>query len=103
LELPILQPYWNSSGLFLIIGLILLIVGLFFAIFMIANAIIRKTTMNAAYIAPGKASYEIDNLSNSLNNTDRSRSWRIISRLGYWFLVRPIFRSVHPGHKMLVS
>jgi hypothetical protein len=45
----------------------------------------------------------LHNLSDSLNNTDRSRSWRIISRLGYWFLVRPIFRSVYPGHKMLVG
>lgn len=48
------------GGLFLIIGLIVPIVGLFFAIFMIANLIMKKTRMNAAYIAPGKASYEID-------------------------------------------
>jgi putative oxidoreductase len=48
------------GGLFLIIGLIVPIVGLFFAIFMIANVIMKKTKMNAAYIAPGKASYEID-------------------------------------------
>ena len=35
-------PYWNSSGLFLIIGLIVPIVGLFFVIFMIANVIMKK-------------------------------------------------------------
>jgi putative oxidoreductase len=48
------------GGLFLIIGLIVPIIGLFFAISMIANVIMKKTRMNAAYIAPGKASYEID-------------------------------------------
>ena len=48
------------GGLFLIIGLIVPLVGLFFAISMIANVIMKKTRMNAAYIAPGKASYEID-------------------------------------------
>jgi putative oxidoreductase len=48
------------GGLFLIIGLIVPIIGLFFAIFMIANVIMKKTRMNATYIAPGKASYEID-------------------------------------------
>jgi putative oxidoreductase len=48
------------GGLLLIIGLIVPIVGLFFAIFMIANVIMKKRRMNAAYIAPGKASYEID-------------------------------------------
>jgi putative oxidoreductase len=48
------------GGLLLIIGLIVPIIGLFFAIFMIANVIMKKRRMNAAYIAPGKASYEID-------------------------------------------
>jgi putative oxidoreductase len=48
------------GGFFLIIGLIVPIVGLFFAIFMIANVIMKKTRINAAYIAPDKASYEID-------------------------------------------
>ena len=48
------------GGLFLIIGLIVPIVGLLFAIFMIANAIMKKRKMNASYIDPGKASYEID-------------------------------------------
>jgi uncharacterized membrane protein YphA (DoxX/SURF4 family) len=48
------------GGLFLIIRLIVPIVGLFFAIFMIANVIMKKRKMNAAYIDPRKASYEID-------------------------------------------
>jgi putative oxidoreductase len=48
------------GGLFLIIGLIVPIIGLFFAIFMIANVIMKKTRMNAAYIATDRASYEID-------------------------------------------
>ena len=48
------------GGLLLIIGLIVPIVGLFFAIFMISNVIMKKTRMNAAYISPSKASYEID-------------------------------------------
>jgi putative oxidoreductase len=48
------------GGLFLIIGLIVPLIGLFFAIFMIANVIMKKTKMKAAYIDAGKASYEID-------------------------------------------
>ena len=48
------------GGLFLIIGLIVPIVGFFFAISMIANVIMKKKRMNASYIAPEKASYEID-------------------------------------------
>jgi putative oxidoreductase len=48
------------GGLFLIIGLNVPIVGLFFAIFMITNVIMKKTRMNAAHIDPSKASYEID-------------------------------------------
>ncbi|MPZ07959.1 MAG: DoxX family membrane protein [Nitrososphaeraceae archaeon] len=65
LGIPIGATYTTTileffGGLFLIIGLIVPIVGLFFAIFMIANVIMKKTKMNAAYIAPGKASYEID-------------------------------------------
>ena len=46
------------GGLFLIIGLIVPLIGLFFAIFMIANVIMKKTKMKATYI--GKDSYEID-------------------------------------------
>jgi uncharacterized membrane protein YphA (DoxX/SURF4 family) len=50
------------GGLFLIIGLLVPIIGLFFAIFMVANVVMKKTRMNAAYIATatGRASYEID-------------------------------------------
>ena len=49
------------GGIFLIIGLIVPIMGLFFAIFMIANIIMKKTKMKAAYIAqPSNPSYEID-------------------------------------------
>jgi putative oxidoreductase len=48
------------GGIFLIIGLIVPIVALFFAIFMIANVIMKKRKMNAAYISTSKASYEID-------------------------------------------
>lgn len=65
LDIPIGATYTATileffGGLFLIIGLIVPIIGLFFAISMIANVIMKKTRMNAAYIAPGKASYEID-------------------------------------------
>jgi putative oxidoreductase len=49
------------GGIFLIIGLIVPIMGLFFAIFMIANIIMKKAKMKAAYIAqPNNPSYEID-------------------------------------------
>ena len=51
---------WRAGGLFLVIGLIVPLIGLFFAIFMIANVIMKKRKMSAAYIATGKASYEID-------------------------------------------
>jgi putative oxidoreductase len=67
LGIPIRATYTATileffGGLFLIIGLIVPIVGLFFAIFMIANVVMKKRKMNAAYIAlaPRKASYEID-------------------------------------------
>jgi len=43
------------GGFFLIIGLIVPIIGLFFAIFMTANVI-----MKTAYIASTKPSFEID-------------------------------------------
>ena len=46
--------------MFLIVGLIVPVVGLFFAIFMIVNVIMKKRKMNAAYNDPSKASYEID-------------------------------------------
>ena len=44
------------GGLFLILGLIVPIVALFFAIDMLANSIMKKTKMDAEYIAPGKPS-----------------------------------------------
>lgn len=40
------------GGIFLIIGLIVPVVALFFAIFMICIVIIKKKKMNAAYINP---------------------------------------------------
>ena len=49
------------GGIFLIIGLIVPFVAIFFAIFMVANIIMKKTRMKVAYIAaPDKPSYEID-------------------------------------------
>jgi putative oxidoreductase len=66
LGIPAVATYVSTileffGGIFLIIGLIVPIVGLFFAIFMIANIIMKKTKMKAAYIAPpNKSSYEID-------------------------------------------
>jgi putative oxidoreductase len=49
------------GGIFLIIGLIVPLMGLFFAIFMIANIIMKKTKTKATYIAqPSNPSYEID-------------------------------------------
>jgi putative oxidoreductase len=49
------------GGIFLIIGLFVPIVGLFFAIFMIGNIIMKKTKTKATYIAePSNPSYEID-------------------------------------------
>jgi uncharacterized membrane protein YphA (DoxX/SURF4 family) len=59
LGIPVTATYISTileffSGIFLIIGL-------FFTMFMIANIIMRKTKMNAVYIAlSSKPSYEID-------------------------------------------
>jgi len=47
------------GGLFLIIGLIVPIVALFFAIEMIATARLKKTKMKATYIT-GQNTYELD-------------------------------------------
>ena len=44
------------GGLFLIIGLIVPMVALFFAIFMIANVIMKKRKINAVYIDPRSVS-----------------------------------------------
>ena len=66
LGIPAIATYIASileffGGIFLIIGLVVPIVGLFFAIFMIANVIMKKTKMKATYIThPSKPSYEID-------------------------------------------
>ena len=68
------------GGIFLIIGLIVPLVGLFFAIFMIANVIMKKTKMKAAYIThPSKPSYEIDITYLILSIINSSRSRYIIS------------------------
>jgi putative oxidoreductase len=49
------------GGIFLIVGLIVPIVGLFFATEMVATTILKKYKMKAAYIGAGqKASYEVD-------------------------------------------
>ena len=49
------------GGIFLIIGLFVPLVALFFAIFMIGNIIMKKTKTKATYIAqPSNPSYEID-------------------------------------------
>jgi putative oxidoreductase len=48
------------GGIFLIVGLIVPIVALFFAIEMVANSVMKRTKMNAEYIGQGKPSYEID-------------------------------------------
>ena|SRR5919107_2227468 len=66
LGIPVIATYIATileffGGIFLIIGLIVPIVALFFAIFMVANIIMKKTKMKATYIAlPDKPSYEID-------------------------------------------
>ena len=48
------------GGIFLIVGLLVPVVGVFFVIFMIANSILKKRKMHADYISTGKPSYEID-------------------------------------------
>ena len=48
------------GGLFLVVGLIVPIVSFLFAIQFIAIVIMKKTKMKAAYVSPGKPSYEID-------------------------------------------
>jgi putative oxidoreductase len=50
------------GGIFLIVGLIVPIVALFFAIFMTSNIIMKRTKMHANYIDAAKPSYEIDAL-----------------------------------------
>jgi putative oxidoreductase len=48
------------GGIFLVIGLIVPIVGVLFAIYMASIAIVTKTKQHAQYIAPGKPSYEVN-------------------------------------------
>jgi putative oxidoreductase len=65
LGIPIKVTYIASileffGGIFLIIGLIVPIVAIFFAIFMISIVFMKKTKMNAAYISPQGSSYELD-------------------------------------------
>ncbi len=48
------------GGIFLLVGLIVPIVALFFAIEMIANSVMKKQKMKAEYIVQQKPSYEID-------------------------------------------
>ncbi|MDG6905143.1 MAG: DoxX family protein [Nitrososphaerota archaeon] len=48
------------GGLFLVIGLIVPVVALFFAIQFAAIALMKKIKMNASYVVAGKPSYEID-------------------------------------------
>lgn len=50
------------GGLFLIVGLIVPVVALFFAIFMASNIVMKKAKMHVGYIDPGKGSYEVDAL-----------------------------------------
>ena len=48
------------GGIFLIIGLIVPIVGLFVAIFMLSNIIVKKTKLHAVLSSATGHSYEID-------------------------------------------
>ena len=48
------------GGMFLIIGLIVPVIAIFFAIFMASIVFIKRNKMKAAYISPQGPSYEID-------------------------------------------
>lgn len=48
------------GGIFLIIGLVVPVVSLFFVVFMTANTIMKKSKLHADYIGSGKPSYEVD-------------------------------------------
>ncbi|MHB1907615.1 MAG: DoxX family protein [Nitrososphaerales archaeon] len=48
------------GGLFLVVGLIVPIVALFFAIQFISITLMKKRKMKAEYVGSGKPSYEID-------------------------------------------
>ncbi|HVH96415.1 MAG TPA: DoxX family protein [Bacillus sp. (in: firmicutes)] len=65
LGIPIKVTYMASileffGGIFLIIGLIVPVVAIFFAIFMISIVFMKRKKMNAAYISPQGTSYEVD-------------------------------------------
>jgi putative oxidoreductase len=65
LGIPIKVTYMASileffGGIFLIIGLIVPVVAIFFAIFMISIVFMKRKKMNAAYISPQCTSYEVD-------------------------------------------
>jgi putative oxidoreductase len=51
-----------GGGMALILGLLVPIVGAFFVVFMVANSVMKKSKMQADYIAQGKPSYEVDAL-----------------------------------------
>jgi uncharacterized membrane protein YphA (DoxX/SURF4 family) len=48
------------GGLFLVVGLLVPIVALFFAIDFASIIFIKKTKDHASYVAPGKPNYELD-------------------------------------------
>jgi uncharacterized membrane protein YphA (DoxX/SURF4 family) len=48
------------GGIFLVIGLIVPIVSLFFAIFMLSNIVAKKTKLHAVFTSSTGPSYEID-------------------------------------------
>jgi putative oxidoreductase len=48
------------GGALLVIGLLVPIVGVLFAVYMSSIVIVKKTKQHAQYIAPGKPSYELD-------------------------------------------
>ena len=65
LGIPIKVTYIVSileffGGIFLIIGLIVPVVAMFFAIFMISIVFMKRKKMKAAYISPQGTSYELD-------------------------------------------
>jgi putative oxidoreductase len=65
LGIPIKVTYISSileffGGIFLIIGLIVPVVALLFAIYMISIVFMKRKKMKAAYISPQGTSYELD-------------------------------------------
>lgn len=65
LGIPIKVTYIASileffGGIFLIIGLIVPVVALLFAIYMISIVFMKRKRMNAVYISPQGTSYELD-------------------------------------------